>query len=168
MAELNWALEELDRDLMDWRRRCIQDSRPDIVASREIITLGEEVPTAIVSARAGSVRPEGIRAQFSSTTFGVTRLPEQDGEARFCLSLRDDLPLAHPEIIETLDLVALNANGARVLVRVQAKAPREPWQAAASPPARRASFPWLHVLVASAVATPIALGITVALIRFLS
>jgi len=127
MAELNWAMEELERDLPGWREKASRrflprpavtraDSStsqwppPNALAVRQLlevtphaIWLSERRPSAILTARAPALPPEEVRVRFGSG-LDAARLPADGGRAVFQVSSRH--PSGSRLTIEKLELVA--------------------------------------------------------------
>jgi len=140
MAELNWAMEELERDLPGWREKAARrflprpaviraDSStsqwppPNALAVRQLlevtphaIWLSERRPSAILTARAPALPPEEVRVRFGSG-LDVARLPADGDRSVFQVSLRQ--APADQLAIETLEVVAVGFSSQPVFVAIE-------------------------------------------------
>ncbi len=140
MAELNWAMAELERDLHGWRewasrrflpRRALSHAGsstsewppPNALAVRQLlevtphtIWLSERRPSAILTARASAASPQDVRVRFGSG-LDVARLPADGDRSVFRVSLRE--APADKLAIETLEVVAAGFSSRPVFVAIE-------------------------------------------------
>lgn len=140
MAEINWAMDELARDLEAWREKASRRFLPRVTLSRadsnsrawppanalavrqlldvtpHAIWLSERRPSAILTTRAPALPPEEVRVRFG-TGLNVARLPADGDRAVFQVSLRH--ASGSRLTLEKLDLVAPSFPDHRMFVTIE-------------------------------------------------
>lgn len=127
MVELNWAKEELARDLDGWRRRVSKQPTEEVpredaltraasplydrsaveVKPQVLIIPGKRGSTAVFEASVQGASSSSIRARFKSTCIDVQRLPPGSDCARFRVAVIDDFTSdLRDNAIETIEVVA--------------------------------------------------------------
>ncbi len=139
MTKINWAKEELERDLEGWRRRATSSAsaaeaadahkpsgerrtpyRPTSIVEVEpqVINLpGRRGSSALFAARASGVEGETIRARFETGTIDVERVDSRQGLATFRVAVTEDFASdIEDSDIETIEVVAPGFMGSKAFV----------------------------------------------------
>jgi hypothetical protein len=130
MAELNWAMEELEHDADRWRARIgspreVIDTpgvskKPITVAPTLVLLNQENGFTAYVTAAAPEIDASAVRLRYASEVIVVERLPSFGGVANFRVSLSDDVRCLDAPLRERLEVRARGCKAAEVSVAVEA------------------------------------------------
>ncbi len=144
MAELNWAMAELERDPERWRANIGSPIEP-VAANRPTRTPVTIAPTlvllndengfvAYVTAAAPAVDAEALRLRYTSEVIAVQRLPSFAGVANFRISLAESVHQLAAPLRERVEVRARGCQPVEVSVAVEAFATREDALAQADPP----------------------------------
>lgn len=146
MAELNWAKDELERDLEGWRKRANRGTAakntrgrsrsarsarrqtpfaPDkpkgvVVTEPQVLAVaGRRGSRTTFTATADGCRSSAIRARFKPGGIEVQRLSPAGDGAVFAVTVTEDFPSDVPDnAIETIDVTAPGFTASRVFVSI--------------------------------------------------
>jgi hypothetical protein len=160
MAELNRAMEELERDFEGWRRRVGvtiandprlegQDPAPSTITvePRLLILNAENGFAGYVTAAAPRVDANKVRLRFPTSLLTAERLPGARGVANFRVGLAPGVTHLDEEHSELLEVHAEGCEVAHVRVAVAAFAPED---LPAPPRSPAALIPALELAIAIA------------------
>jgi hypothetical protein len=164
MAELNWAMEELERDPERWRARIgapievihnTAASKPPVSVSPTLALLNnEDAFVAYVTAAAPGVDAASIRLRYASDVIEVERLPSFGGVANFRIGLAHGVREVATPRRERLELRARGCKPVVVSVAVEPFTALEPEAMSAKPGSNPPVWPWFAA--ASAALTAVA------------
>jgi DnaJ domain len=152
MAELNWAMEELERHADRWRAHIgspIELIEPDAVARKPVsvtptlvLLNGENGFVAYVTAAAPDVDASALRLRYVSDVIDVERLPSFGGVANFRISVAEDVRELATPMRERVEIRAPGCKPVEVSVAIEAFStpsagePSAGWRAALAAAAR--------------------------------
>lgn len=153
MAELNWAMEELERDADRWRVHIGSpietiyapeiEKRPVSVSPTLVLLNQDNGWVAYVTAAAPDVDETAIRLRYASDVIEVERMPCSGGVANFRISLAEDVRELAAPVRERVEVRARGCRPVEISVAVEAFVMTEPREAGAAPGA--ASRTWLEI-----------------------
>jgi len=150
MAELNWAMEELERHPDRWRANIGSpietiyaagtEKRPVSVSPTLALLNQDNGWVAYVTAAAPDVDESAIRLRYASKVIAVERLASFGGVANFRISLAEGVYELAAPLRERIEVRARGCKPVEVSVAVEAFTMTEARQAAAA--ANPAAQPW--------------------------
>ena len=130
MAELNWAMEELERNPERWRSRigspvethCAPDAqrRPVSVSPTLALLNQDNGWVAYVTAAAPDIDEPAIRLRYASDVIQVDRMPSSGGVANFRISLAQGIYEVAAPLRERVEVRARGCRPVEVSVAVEA------------------------------------------------
>jgi hypothetical protein len=130
MAELNWAMEELERDPERWRAQIgspieviyapMSEKKPVTVAPALVLLNEENDFVAYVTAAAPDVEADALRLRYASEVIAVERLPSFGGVANFRVSLAEGVSELAAPVREWIEVQARGCKPVEVSVAVEA------------------------------------------------